>query len=158
MILLQIAIFFGLSLLNVAFQTLKSILTVKAKKTIASFINALAFGFYVIVIKQLSDFDMTTTVLITVISNLIGVYISITLLEKFKKEQLWKITATISKPQEIEVLKIRLNYHNIGFIEIPLQEKSIFQIYAYNHIETEKIKEMLTNTTAKYHYTPVGSL
>lgn len=155
---LEVLVFFGLSIFNVIFQTLKSILTVKAKKQIASLINALAFGFYVIVIKQLVDFDMITTVVITVLANLIGVYVSITLLERFRKERLWKITATLSNPMEIETIKIRLNYHNIGYTEIPLNDKSLFQIYSYTTQESDSIKNILADTKAKYHYSEVGSL
>ena len=75
-------IFFLLSLLNVILQTIKSIMTIRASKIVASLANAVAFGFYTVVIKQLTGFDMMTAVIITVVANLIGVYISITLTEK----------------------------------------------------------------------------
>ena len=55
---------------------------------IASFANAVAFGFYTVVIKQLTGFDIMTAVIITVLANLIGVYVSITLTEKNVKRQI----------------------------------------------------------------------
>ena len=45
-------IFFICSLINVMLSTLKTILTVKASKGVATIINAITYGFYAIVVKQ----------------------------------------------------------------------------------------------------------
>ena len=74
---IQIAtiIFFLCSLINVMLSTLKTILTVKASKGIATLINAITYGFYAIVVKQLASLDLITTVSVTIITNIIGVYV-----------------------------------------------------------------------------------
>ena len=89
---IQIAtiIFFICSLINVMLSTLKTILTVKASKGVATIINAITYGFYAIVVKQLASLDLITTVTVTIITNIIGVYVSMWLLERTKKDCLWK--------------------------------------------------------------------
>lgn len=151
--------FFCFSLLNVILQTIKSILTIRGGKIIASIANAIAFGFYTIVMKQLTGLDMVAAVVITVIANLIGVYISITITEKMSKDKLWKITAVADVLADIEIMKIRLKYHGIGFTTEKLDgDKIKFEIYSYNQNETKEIKNILTQANCKHHYIPVNQL
>lgn len=151
--------FFCFSLLNVILQTIKSILTIRGGKIIASIANAIAFGFYTIVMKQLTGLDMVAAVVITVIANLIGVYISITITEKMSKDKLWKITAVADVLADIEIMKIRLKYHGIGFTTEKLDNDKIkFEIYSYNQNETKEVKNILTQANCKHHYIPVNQL
>lgn len=151
--------FFCFSLLNVILQTIKSILTIRGGKIIASIANAIAFGFYTVVMKQLTGLDMVAAVVITVIANLIGVYISITITEKMSKDKLWKITAVVDVLADIEIMKIRLKYHGIGFTTEKLDNDKIkFEIYSYNQNETKEIKNILTQANCKHHYIPVNQL
>ena len=73
----QIIIFTVCSLVNVILSTMKTILTVRSTKVVASIINAVTYGFYAIVVKQLASLDLTVTVIVTIVTNLIGVYFSI---------------------------------------------------------------------------------
>ena len=94
----SIIIFFMCSLVNVMLNTLKAIIIAKSDSKLASMIiNAVTFGFYAIVIKQLSSFDLSITVIVTILTNLIGVYISMLLIEKLTKDKLWKISITSEK-------------------------------------------------------------
>lgn len=153
-----ILIFFGLSLVNVILQTLKSIFTIRAGKIVAALTTALAFGFYTVVMKQISDFNVAIAVAVTVIANFIGVYISIAMTEKMKKDELWKITALV-KEGNVPVLKIRLNYHDIGFTVEPVNGGKVkFDIYSYTQEETKIVKNILSDTPCKSHYIPVNRL
>lgn len=152
-------IFFLFSLLNVILQTLKSILTIRGGKVIASFANAVAFGFYTVVIKQLTGFDIMTAVIITVLANLVGVYVSITLTEKMSKDKLWKITAVVDSDKDIEIMKIRLKYHDVGYTTEKLDNGKVkFDIYSYSQNDTSQVKEILTQSNCKHHYVPVNQL
>ena len=152
-------IFFLFSLLNVILQTLKSILTIRGGKVIASFANAVAFGFYTVVIKQLTGFDIMTAVIITVLANLIGVYVSITLTEKMSKDKLWKITAVVDSDKDIEIMKIRLKYHDVGYTTEKLDNGKVkFDIYSYSQNDTLQVKEILAQSSCKHHYVPVNQL
>jgi len=156
---LAIIVFIILSLVNVILQTLKSILTIKSTRFVASLMNALAFGFYTIVIKQLTNFDVFTTVTVTIVANLVGVYFSIFLLDKFKKDQLWKITVTTLTTFENKMIKKRLENSNIAYTELFISDgKSVIDIYCYTQSETQIVKEVLNFSKSKYHYVPVNTL
>ena len=87
---LYIIVFIVCSLINVALNTIKTIIMHKEKKISSSIINAITYGFYaIIVVMTASALPLWITILITAITNLIGVYGSMWLLERFKKDSLW---------------------------------------------------------------------
>jgi hypothetical protein len=91
-----IILFFVCQLINVALNTAKTIIMHKEEKVSSSLINAITFGFYaIIVVMTASALPLWITIVITIITNLIGVYLSMWILEKFKKDSLWEITATV---------------------------------------------------------------
>ena len=112
-------IFFICSLINVMLSTLKTILTVKASKGVATIINAITYGFYAIVVKQLASLDLITTVTVTIVTNIIGVYVSMWLLEKTKKDCLWKISVTTKDNTLVE----KLEKFSISYVMNPVQYK-----------------------------------
>lgn len=112
-------VFFICSLINVMLSTLKTILTVKASKGVATIINAITYGFYAIVVKQLASLDLITTVTVTIITNIIGVYVSMWLLEKTKKDCLWKISVTTKDNTLVE----KLEKFSISYVMNPVQYK-----------------------------------
>lgn len=110
-------IFFFCSLTNVILNTLKSLVLMRCNSKITnSIINAITYGFYTIVLKQVAEVDLTTSVIITIISNLLGVYISMVIMDKFtKKDKLWKYSVTTKnaiKNKELisELLKKGISY------------------------------------------------
>ena len=84
--MVAIIIFTVCSLVNVILSTMKTILTVRSTKVVASVVNAVTYGFYAIVVKQLASLDLTVTVIVTIATNLIGVYLSMWLMDKMKKD------------------------------------------------------------------------
>ena len=85
-------LFIILNIFNVVIQTAKSIITIKCGKAAAALANAVAYGFYtVVVIYMVSDLPLTYKVCVTAICNLIGVYIVKFGEEIFRKDKLWKI-------------------------------------------------------------------
>lgn len=148
----DIIIFFTLSLINVMLSTFKSILTVKAKnKLVASLINAITFGFYMIVLKKLTIVDLKTAFIVTVLTNLIGVYLSIWILDLFKKDKLWKIEVTTSNGNIVDELAdrgIKFTYQ-VGF-NSNSSEYYMIQIYSYSQAESQKAKDILNKYDVKY--------
>ena len=109
--------FFILSLFNVTFSTVKSILTMKGGKWIASFVNAFYYAFYnIMIIYTVTEFPMWQKMIITFICNIIGVFIVKFVEEKTQKEQLWKVEATVDSEHtvflhhKLEELNISHNY------------------------------------------------
>lgn len=150
-----IIIFFIITLINVILSTIKSILTVKASRGIASLINAVSYGFYAMVVKQMATVSLEIVVISTIICNLIGVNFSMWLLDKFKKDMLWKITV-IPQNKFFENIRKELVENDLGFNEYPIVTKYGNQmgldIFSNNQNDSKKVKEILDrNGKIKYH-------
>lgn len=155
---IQIAtiIFFICSLINVMLSTLKTILTVKASKGVATIINAITYGFYAIVVKQLASLDLITTVTITIITNIIGVYVSMWLLERTKKDCLWKISVTTKDNTLVE----KLEKFSISYVMNPVQYKKQtyynIDVFSENQKDSSIIENILKEYKVKYNITEIN--
>lgn len=153
-------IFFGLNLVNVMLCTMKSILTIKSTKLVASLINAITFGFYALVIKSMGNYDLIVIVSCTIVANLIGVYASMWILDKFEKDKVWKVTVI---PQDFDVVELRdwLIRKELGFNEYPIITKYGntvgFDIFTNDQKESATLKEILDRfEKVKYHIAELG--
>lgn len=148
-------IFFILTLINVMLSTVKSIITVKGTKIQATVINAIAYGFNAIIIKQIAELNLFTTVSMTILANLIGVYFSICLLEKFKKDKLWTISVTAKNIDIGNCIIEELNNYNISFRVYTILKKTNntigLDIFSENQNDSKIIKEILNKYSVKYH-------
>lgn len=149
------SLFFILTLINVMLSTIKSIITVKGTRGQATLINAIAYGFYTIIIKQITEFDVVTTVSVTIVANLIGVYFSMWVLDKFKKDKLWTISVTAPTAYTGEKIMLQLNEKNIAFrtYEIIKRDKKTYAIDIFSETQQESlaVKEILSKYKVKYH-------
>lgn len=144
-------VFVVCTLINVMLSTVKSIMTIKASRGVATIMNAVSYGFYTIVVKQLSGFDIMTTFTVTFVANLIGVYFSMWLLDKFKKDRLWKISVTAIREDALSIVK-ELEKHGIGrnYYKVNTHKMAI-DIFSENQQESAIIKEILGRYKVKYH-------
>ena len=149
-------VFFICSLINVMLSTLKTILTVKASKGVATIINAITYGFYAIVVKQLASLDLITTVTVTVVTNIIGVYVSMWLLEKTKKDCLWKISVTTKDNTLVE----KLEKFSISYVMNPVQYKKQtyynIDVFSENQKDSSIIENILKEYKVKYNITEIN--
>ena len=149
-------VFFICSLINVMLSTLKTILTVKASKGVATIINAITYGFYAIVVKQLASLDLITTVTVTIVTNIIGVYVSMWLLEKTKKDCLWKISVTTKDNTLVE----KLEKFSISYVMNPVQyKKQIYyniDVFSENQKDSSIIENILKEYKVKYNITEIN--
>lgn len=149
-----IVVFTICQFINVALNTAKTIIMHKEEKISSSIINAITFGFYaIIVVMTASALPLWITIIITIITNLIGVYGSMWLLDRFKKDSLWEIVATTDRQnldrvrEYLNILKISHNYNLIDNYE---NSKVVFRIYSENQDQSGKIKFILDKVNAKY--------
>lgn len=151
----NLLLFFALSLVNVVLSTVKSILTIKASNLTASLINAISYAFNAIVIKQLVGFDTTTTIVVVVVTNFVGVWFGKWLLEVCRKDSLWKIEATVDGNQSGK-LSCMLSLKDIPYTVNEVQRNTSeqkyynFGIYSTSQDESSYIKFLLKETNAKY--------
>ena len=143
-----VIIFCICSLVNVILSTLKTLIMVNAGRGSAIVINAVCYGFYTLVVKQLGAVDYLTAVLVTIAANIVGVWISYKIMDLFSKDKVWRITATLKDKAEFDECVKVLKQYNIGFSYIE-QTKAI-DIYSYNQKESAIVKNILANYKHKY--------
>ena len=150
-----IIIFTVCSLVNVILSTMKTILTVRSTKIVASVINAVTYGFYAIVVKQLASLDLTITVIVTIATNLIGVYLSMWLMDKMKKDCLWKISITTKDKSIVK----KIENFDIEYTMSPIQYKKetyySIEIFSKNQKDSSIIKNILNEYKVKYNVTEI---
>lgn len=153
--MVEIIIFTVCSLVNVILSTMKTILTVRSTKVVASVINAVTYGFYAIVVKQLASLDLTVTVIVTIATNLIGVYLSMWLMDKMKKDCLWKISVTTKDKSIVK----KIENFDIEYTLSPIQYKKetyySIEIFSKNQKDSTIIKNILNEYKVKYNVTEI---
>ena len=144
-------IFIIANILNVIIQTVKSLCTVKCGKTVASIVNAIAYGFYTyIIILTTCELPTFTKAIIVALCNLVGVYIVKYIEETIRKDKLWKAELTVLKQYktaldtDLKILNIPHNYiDNIG-------KYTVFNIYCATQKESKQVEELTKQYNAKF--------
>lgn len=146
-----IIVFVVLSIINVVFSTIRSILTISGGKLSASLISGGYFAFYnIMVIYTVADFPMWQKCLITFVCNVIGVWLVKWGEEKARKDKLWKIEATVHEPYT-ESLHRELGQAGIPNNYIPhIGKYTVFNVFCETQAESIKAKEILDRHKAKY--------
>ena len=139
------------NVLNVIIQTVKSIVTIKCNKYIASIANAVAYGLYTYIIILTSiDIELWVKIAVVALANLIGVFIVKAIEEKRRKSMLWKIEFTVNgalTDSVDELLKLARVPHN--YID-KVGRYTIFNAYCATEKESESVKEIIKKYNAKY--------
>lgn len=142
-------IFTILTIVNVIFSTIKSLATIKASPAIAALVSGLYYGYYnVVLLYTVADFPLWQKVLVTLLCNLVGVYVVKYAEEQARKEKLWKIELTIPTKY--------LNAVDFDLKEVPhsyitLSDKhTLFNFYCATQKESQKVKDIVKQYDAKY--------
>ena len=139
-----------MNIVNVVIQTIKSIATIKCGKTVAAFVNAVAYGLYTyIIVLTNCDLPMLAKCLIVASCNFVGVWVVKYFEEKARKDKLWKVEATVL-PSRAEWLISRLTEQRIPFNYIDVEKYVIFNIYCATQNESSIAKAHLDVANAKY--------
>ena len=144
-------VFIGLSIVNVVFSTIRSIVTINGSKAVASLISGGYFAFYnVMMIYTVADFPMWQKCVITFVCNVVGVWLVKWGEEKARKDKLWKIEATVLG-ELTSNLRQDLNNAGLSNKYIPnIGRYTEFNIYCDTQAESAKAKEILAKYNAKY--------
>lgn len=146
-----IGIYLVLQIVYVILNTVTNIAKIKCSKLVASVCSAVCYGFYVIVVvATASDYSIWVKMVLTAVTNLVGVYIGMLVMEKMRKDRLWKIEATI-KGEEWSALALALAEKDISHTYIVLNDKLVvFNIYSKSQAESSIVKDLLAKYNAKY--------
>ena len=142
-------IFTILTIVNVIFSTIKSIATVKATPAIAALVNGLYYAYYnAVLIYSVADFPLWQKMIVTLLCNLVGVYVVKYGERKARKDRLWKV--------EVTVPTCYLNIVDHDLKDVPhsyitLSEKhTLFNFYCATQAESQRVKNIVNNYDAKY--------
>jgi hypothetical protein len=143
-------IFIVLSIINVIFSTIKSIVTVKGGAVSASIISALYYGYYnIVLIYTVAEFPLWQKVIVTFGCNLVGVFVVKWAEVKAKKDKLWKVEATIEK-LEFNQNKELLDLFKVPHNYIDIEKYVILNFYCATKKQSEIVKNLLDEMNAKY--------
>ena len=144
----MVLLFAILTIINVILQSAHSVCLVKCNKYIASVVNAIAFMVYTIVVVYTAsdEISLLAKIIITGVANLIGTYLSLTILQKLRKDKLWRIEATMKKC-EIET--------DVPYSIMDINKDNLMCVvfYCSTQAETLKAKEIIKAHNGKYFIT-----
>lgn len=142
-------IFVVLSIVNVIFSTIKSIVTIKSGPWVASIVSALYYGYYnIVLIYTVADFPLWQKVVVTAGCNLIGVFIVKYGEEKARKDKLWKVELTV--PTEYKNA-VDFDLRTVPHSYIELSDKhTLFNFYCATQADSAKVKAIANQYEAKY--------
>lgn len=144
-------LFICLSIVNVVFSTIRSIITIKGGKLLASLFSAGYFAFYnIMMVYTVMDFPMWQKCVITFVCNFVGVYLVKWGEEHFRKDKLWVIIASV-KNECTDSLRNDLVQLDIDNDYVPkLGKHTKFTIYSYTQAESIEVKKLMKKYNAKY--------
>lgn len=142
-------IFIGLSIINVVFSTVRTIVTIKGGKLLASLMSGGYFAFYNIVMMwTVADFPMWQKCAITFVCNVIGVYIVKLAEEKARKDKVWLVKMTIPT-KHAEQAKYLLEQANIPFTYYDLNKYFVFDTFCETQMETATATKICSTCCGK---------
>lgn len=140
-------IFILLSIVNVIFSTIKSIVTIKSGPWIASIISALYYGYYnIVLIYTVADFPLWQKVAVTAGCNLVGVFIVKYGEVKARKDKLWLVKITVPA-NNFSALYEEIACKDIPFTYYNLQKYYVLDCYC----EKQEDTAFVTTLCQKYH-------
>jgi len=150
-----VLIFFLSSLINVIISTMKTVLTVKASKQVATFINCLNYTINTVIIKQITECETWIAAIVTFFTNLIGVYFALWLIDRFRKDKVWKITVTIKALevlyQVVDTLEdIGIEYRYTTVYYGKMKKGGSLEIFVRTKDDSRLVKEILDSINCKY--------
>lgn len=148
-----------LTVVNVIFSTIKSIVTIKSGKTVASLISAGYYGYYnVVLIYTVADFPLWQKVVVTFLANLVGVWLVKWGEEKAKKDKLWKVEATINKTDDWERLIGELKDCGVPCNYIDIDKYILINCYCATQKQSTAVKKLLNCYDVKYFVSETKNL
>lgn len=138
----MLILFSFLTIINVVFSTIKSIVTIKSGKTVAALISAGYYGYYnIVLIYTVADFPLWQKVVVTFLANLIGVWIVKWGEEKVRKDKLWLVKITIPVNYS-DIIKKELNNNNVSFTYYDINKYFVFDCFCENQKDTKIVSTL----------------
>ncbi len=148
-----------LTVVNVIFSTIKSIVTIKSGKTVAALVSAGYYGYYnIVLIYTVADFPLWQKVVVTFLANLLGVWLVKWAEEKARRDELWKVESTISKKEDWKSLIEKLKEYDIPCNYIDIDKYILINCYCATQKQSVLVKELLNTYHVKYFVSETKNL
>ena len=145
-----LVVFFALSIVNVVFATVKSLVTINGGKLMASLLSGGYFAFYnIMMIYTVADFPMWQKCAITFVCNVVGVYFVKWGEEKARKDKLWKVEMAVPNGTNLAVLKNRIEWCGVPCNYIEVGKWVMFNCYCETQTQTRAITEIAKEFNGK---------
>jgi hypothetical protein len=153
-------VFIGLSIVNVIFSTIRSLVVNNGGKFSASLLSGGYFAFYnIMMVYTVADFPMWQKCVITFVCNVVGVFLVKWAEEKARKDKLWKIEATFKHDDNlIAELKEWGKVNDIGFKYNDIVKYYEIDFYSHTQAESVIIKNFINKHNGKYFVAESKSL
>lgn len=150
-------IFFILQLINVILNTAKTLIMTRTDNPhLSALINAITYGFYTAVVKQIATLDLSITIAIVIATNVVGVYFTYWLKTKFKKDNLWKVEIYV--PSDIGQTLLTKTFEKANISHV-LTAPNFITAYCYTQQESaivnKTIKMIGVENNIKYNITEI---
>lgn len=143
-------IFILLSIVNVIFSTIKSIVTIKSGPWVASIASALYYGYYnIVLIYTVADFPLWQKVVVTAGCNLVGVFIVKYGEVKARKDKLWKVEFAVPANYNADLVKLMVTDHDIPCNYFYAGKWTMFNCYCSTQEQTKAVKEIARTCDGK---------
>lgn len=148
----MVLIFVILQFVNIIIATFKSVLIIKGTKGHAALINAISYSLGIFITYFVSnEISIYYSIPITFFLNLLGVYIGLFILEKIKKDQLWRISTTVkgeyfdSYIKDLRKAGVQLMPYETGRTDF-----KVVDVFSNSREETKKIQPIIKRYQIKY--------
>lgn len=145
----SIILFFVLQFVNVVLSTMRSVLTVTANKHISVIANTVSYTFYSAIVKLMTGQDMWVVVAATFITNILGVYLADFILNKMKKDKLWKFEIAVPIENNTRFY-IGMLKSNIPYTKYVSSKYVIYHCYCATQNESKIIMELAKKFNANF--------
>ena len=136
-------LFIVLNVANVIIQTIKSIATIKCGKTVASIVNAVAYGLYtyVVVFMNCDDLSLFARAVIVAVANLVGVWVVKYVEEKKAKDKLWKVELAVPC-DKLDIADRLIQDSKIPYNAMLVGDWVMFNAYCETKADTHRMSEV----------------
>lgn len=138
-----LTLFIILNIANVIIQTIKSIATIKCGKTVASIVNAVAYGLYtyVVVFMNCDDLSLFWRAVIVAGANLVGVFVVKYVEEKKRKDRLWKVELAVPFRSATTAENL-IRENEISYNAVIVGDWVMFNTYCTTQKQSSKMAEI----------------
>ena len=146
------------NIINVIIQTVKSIATIKCGKTVASIVNAVAYGLYTyIVVLTMCELPLMWKCLIVALANFVGVWVVKYFEEKARKDKMWKVEMTVNNAVANK-MHHELNHFGISHYWVNAGKHTVFNVFCPTQKESAFVKSLADKNKAKYFVSETKTL